>query len=75
MSLAMLHATLQIVFGWSDVHLHYFPIHGKAYGCAADCWTNQEALANVQIIIQEWIESAKELGHPIPQRKGRLMYA
>ncbi len=32
MSLAILHATLQIVFAWSDVHLHYFRIHGKAYG-------------------------------------------
>ena len=34
MSLATLHATLQVVFGWSDVHLHDFRIHGKAYGCA-----------------------------------------
>jgi hypothetical protein len=34
MSLATLHATLQIVFGWSDVHLHDFRIHCKEYGCA-----------------------------------------
>jgi Plasmid pRiA4b ORF-3-like protein len=34
MSLATLHATLQIVFAWSDVHLHHFRIHGKEYGCA-----------------------------------------
>jgi hypothetical protein len=34
MSLATLHATLQIVFAWSDVRLHYFRIHGKEYGCA-----------------------------------------
>jgi Plasmid pRiA4b ORF-3-like protein len=27
MSLATLHATLQIIFGWSDVHLHYFRRH------------------------------------------------
>jgi hypothetical protein len=33
MSLATLHAALQIVFTWSDVHLHYFRIHGKEYGC------------------------------------------
>jgi predicted RNase H-like HicB family nuclease len=26
------------------------------------------ALANVEIIIQEWIETAKELGRPIPPR-------
>ena len=29
MSLATLHTTLQLVFAWSDVHLHYFRIHGK----------------------------------------------
>jgi len=34
MSLATLHAARQIVFAWSDVHLHYFRIHGKEYGCA-----------------------------------------
>jgi Plasmid pRiA4b ORF-3-like protein len=34
MSLATLHATLQIIFAWSDVHLHCFHIHGKEYGCA-----------------------------------------
>jgi len=33
MSLATLHATLQVVFAWCDVYLHGFRIHGKAYGC------------------------------------------
>ena len=32
MSLATLHTTLQVVFAWSDVHLHSFRIHGKEYG-------------------------------------------
>lgn len=31
-SIADLHATLQLAFGWSDVHLHRFHIHGKDYG-------------------------------------------
>jgi predicted RNase H-like HicB family nuclease len=44
-------------------------------GCAADGTTYQEALANVQMIIQEWIETAKELRRPIPEPKGRLMFA
>jgi Plasmid pRiA4b ORF-3-like protein len=34
MSLAALHATLQMVFAWSDVHVHHFRIHGKEDGCA-----------------------------------------
>jgi predicted RNase H-like HicB family nuclease len=44
-------------------------------GCMADGKTYQEALLNAETIIQEWIETAKELGRPIPQPKGRLMYA
>jgi hypothetical protein len=34
MSLATLHAALQIVFAWSDVHLHCFRIHAREYGSA-----------------------------------------
>ncbi len=44
-------------------------------GCAADGATYKEALTNVEVIIQEWIETAKELGRPIPQPKGRLVFA
>lgn len=31
-SIAHLHAILQVVMGWEDVHLHRFRIHGKDYG-------------------------------------------
>jgi predicted RNase H-like HicB family nuclease len=41
----------------------------------ADGATYKEALANVEIIIQEWIEAARELGRPIPEPKGRLVFA
>ena len=44
-------------------------------GCAADGTTHQEALANVEVVIQEWIETAKQLGRPIPEPKGRLSFA
>ncbi|MBN1593531.1 MAG: type II toxin-antitoxin system HicB family antitoxin [Candidatus Coatesbacteria bacterium] len=44
-------------------------------GCMADGQTYQEALSNVELIIQEWIETAQELGRPIPEPKGRLAYA
>ena len=33
-TIADLHATLQIAFGWDDAHLHRFLIHGSAYGLA-----------------------------------------
>jgi predicted RNase H-like HicB family nuclease len=44
-------------------------------GCAADGSTRQEALANAEIVIREWIETARELGRPIPESKGRLLFA
>ena len=44
-------------------------------GCAADGGTYQEALDNVQAIIREWIETARELGREIPEPKGRLIFA
>ena len=44
-------------------------------GCAADGETYQEALQNVEIIMQEWTETAEELGRNIPQPKRGLMSA
>lgn len=44
-------------------------------GCMADGQSYQEALANAEVVIRHWIETAKELGRPIPEAKGRLMFA
>ena len=43
--------------------------------CMADGKTYKEALAHVQIVINEWLETAKLKNKPIPQSKGKLMYA
>jgi predicted RNase H-like HicB family nuclease len=44
-------------------------------GCAADGASYQEALTEVELVIREWIETAQELGRPIPVPRGRLLYA
>jgi predicted RNase H-like HicB family nuclease len=41
----------------------------------ADGPTYEEALKNVRIVIEEWIETARELGRQIPVPKGKLAYA
>lgn len=41
----------------------------------ADGANYAEAVAKAEVIIGEWIETAKELGREIPEPKGRLMYA
>lgn len=65
----------EIIMYWSEEDQAFIAEVPELPGCAADGGTYQEAVANVQVIIQRWIETAKELGRPIPQSKGRLMYA
>ena len=43
--------------------------------CMADGKTRLEAIQNVEVIISEWIEIAKEDGEEIPVPKGKLVYA
>jgi predicted RNase H-like HicB family nuclease len=65
----------EIILYWSvddDAFIAEVP---ELTGCAADGPTRQEALANAEIVIQEWIETARELGRPIPEPKGRLLFA
>jgi predicted RNase H-like HicB family nuclease len=65
----------EIIIYWSAEDQAFIAEVPELPGCAADGTTYQEALANVQVIITEWIDTAKELGRQIPQPKGRLMYA
>lgn len=65
----------EVIIYWSDEDQAFIAEVPELPGCAADGATYQEALANVEVIIQEWIETAKELGRQIPQPKGRLMFA
>jgi predicted RNase H-like HicB family nuclease len=41
----------------------------------ADGNTHREALSNLEVVMAEWIETAKEMGRAIPQPRGRLMFA
>ena len=65
----------QIILYWSDEDQSFLAEVPELAGCAADGLTRQEALANVEVVIDEWIETAKALGRPIPEPKGRLLFA
>lgn len=65
----------EVIIYWSDEDQAFIAEVPELHGCAADGRTYQEALANVEVVIQEWIETAKELGRPIPKPKGRLVFA
>jgi predicted RNase H-like HicB family nuclease len=65
----------EIILYWSDEDQSFIAEVPELAGCAADGATRLEALANVEVVIGEWIETAKELGRPIPEPKGRLLFA
>jgi predicted RNase H-like HicB family nuclease len=65
----------EMIIYWSDEDNAFIVEVPELPGCVADGHTYQEAVAKAEIIIQEWIETAKELGRSIPEPKGKLMYA
>ena len=65
----------EILLYWSQDDNAFIAEVPELPGCMADGSTYQEALQNVEVIMQEWIETAQELRRGIPQPKGRLMSA
>ncbi len=65
----------EIILYWSVDDEAFIAEVPELPGCAADGPTRQEALANAETVIQEWIETARGLGRPIPEPKGRLLFA
>jgi len=65
----------EVIIYWSEEDQAFIAEVPELPGCAADGATYQEVVANAEVVIQEWIESARELGRSIPEPKGRLMYA
>ena len=65
----------ELIIYWSEEDKAFIAEVPELAGCAADGSTYEEALKNVELIIAEWIETAQEMGRPIPQPRGRLVYA
>ena len=65
----------EMIIFWSDQDKAFVVEVPELPGCMADGATYEEAVANAQEVIQEWVETARALGRPIPEPKGRLLYA
>lgn len=65
----------EIIIYWSDEDASFIAEVPELPGCMADGATYQETIANAERVIDEWIETAKALGRPIPRPRGRLMFA
>jgi len=65
----------EMIIYWSKEDQAFLVEVPELPGCMADGKTYEEAVANAKVIIQEWIDTAREEKRSIPQPKGRLMYA
>ena len=65
----------ELIIYWSKEDEAFVVEVPELPGCMADGATYAEAVANAQVIIAEWIETARQMGRPIPEHKGRLVYA
>jgi predicted RNase H-like HicB family nuclease len=65
----------EIIIYWSNEDDAFLAEVPELPGCMPDGQTYQEALANAEVVMHEWVETAKETGKPIPEPKGRLMFA
>ena len=52
---------------WSSEDNAYVAIALGLEGCVSDGKTQEEALANLKIVIKEWLEVAEEEGRQIPE--------
>jgi predicted RNase H-like HicB family nuclease len=65
----------EVIIYWSNDDKAFIAEVPELPGCMADGQTYQEALENVGVIAQEWVDIAKQKGKAIPKPKGRLVFA
>ena len=65
----------EVIIYWSADDRAFIAEVPELPGCMADGATKQAALKNAEVVIKEWIATARSLGRPIPEPKGRLTYA
>jgi predicted RNase H-like HicB family nuclease len=65
----------ELIIYWSNEDNAFVVEVPELPGCMADGKTYEEAVVNAQLIIEEWIEAAVEMGRAVPVPRGRLIYA
>lgn len=65
----------EIIIYWSEDDQAYIAEVPELPGCAADGTSYEDVLANLEVIMDEWMDTARELGRTIPEPQGRLLFA
>ena len=65
----------ELIISWSKDDESFVVEVPELPRCLADGQTYAEAVANAEVVIDDWIETACKLGRPIPEPRGKLAYA
>ncbi|GHV71190.1 HicB family protein [Spirochaetia bacterium] len=65
----------EIIIYWSEIDSAYLTEVPELPGCMSDGKTYVEALQNTEMIIAEWLETARSQNREIPIPCGKLVYA
>lgn len=65
----------ELIIYWSDEDQSFIVEVPELPGCMADGKSYQEAVANVEVVVQEWLDTARAEGRAIPAPRGKLMFA
>ena len=65
----------EVIIFWSDADDAFIAEVPDLPGCMADGNSYESALANAQVVINQWIETANSIGRIIPKPRMRLQVA
>ena len=63
----------EVILYWSQDDKAFIADVPELPGCAAHGSTQESALANANVAVQLWIDTAMEFGDPVPEPKGRRL--
>jgi predicted RNase H-like HicB family nuclease len=70
-----MNARYELIVYWSKEDDCFLVEVPELPGCMADGKTYGDAVKSAEAIVDEWIETARTLGRPIPEPRGKLACA
>lgn len=73
--MAMSDIKYELIIYWSPEDDCFVVEVPELPGCMADGASYEEAVMHAKVVIEEWLETARDTRRPIPPPRGKRMYA